>query len=485
MLGRDARKWKALVVAALFAGAVAVPTQVAVAARGGKGKQAEPRVVVAVVDTATNPYHEFFNAGGPLYKSSAPSSVTPRVLDEFGIKKSNIITLTRTGDFASDFAKDSKRFDRIKRGQPYWFKGTNLIGISFQEDGHLRPDGNESPHGIGTTAAVLAANPDAIVVSVDGINSDSEKWAFTHPAVDLVSTSYGPITSVPTLNHLSNSYTGVVKNGKHHFGAAANDPTVAALDETAGPWWTIGVAGFEEGSTEGRQLVSGTFPDFVGDFTQDLPYCRSCEEGTRSVSGTSFATPRSAGTFSKVLLEARRAAGHRGGIVTKGVKTPLMVSGSFKLTNWEMRRALEEGAYYPSATHYKPGAGGLFGATSVPVNDAAPWLQTGWGVITPDREHKVIERTLSHLGQGSKPDANKDAAACEFMTANIEPDTSTTTGSPSSARASEPARIPTSTARSLQALRSRRADSVAPVAQASLPLQQTGDMRGAFLRLRR
>jgi hypothetical protein len=384
---------------------------------GGSGA----RVVVAVVDSATNPYHEFFNAGGSLYKGSAPSSVTPQVLKEFGIGKDNIIRITRTGNFAADFAKDSKQFDAIEEGEPYWFEGTNLIGISFEPKGErLRPDSTDSPHGVGTTGAVLAANPEAIVVSVDGINETSEKWAFTHPAVDLVTTSYGPITSVPTLNHLSNSYTGVVGNGKLHFGAAANDPSAAPLDETAGPWWTIGIAGFEEGDSEGRQILSGNFTDFVGDFTQELPYCRSCEGELDSASGTSFATPRSAGTFSKVLLEARRAAGHRGGIVTKGVKTPLMVDGRLTFTNWAMRRALEEGAYYPSTGDFQPGAGGLFGGTSAPILNAAPWLQTGWGAITPDTEHKVIARTLAQLGIKGKPIRTKSSEACTFMTANIE-----------------------------------------------------------------
>ena len=391
----------------------------------GRGaKAAQPRVVVAVPDSFTNPYHEFFHAGSAIYKNSKPSSVTPAVLKEFGIDKDNIITLTRTGNFAEDFAKDKAQFDKIEKGEPYWFKDTNLIGISFNDAKlRLRPDGTDSAHGVGTTGAVLAANPDAIVVSVDDTSNESEEWAFTHPAVDIVTTSYGPATSVPTLNHLSFSYTGVVTNGKLHFGAAANDPTLAAFDETAGPWWSIGIGGFEEGDTEGRQMVSGTATDFVADFTQELPYCRNCEEGMDFPSGTSFATPLSAGTMSKILLEARRAAGHSGGIVTKGVKTPVMVAdGKDSLTNWHLRRALEESAYYPSATDYSPGTGdgGLFGATSVPVNDAAPWLQTGWGVITPDKEHSVIEETLAHLGIGGKAERSKGAEICAFMTAQLE-----------------------------------------------------------------
>ena len=382
--------------------------------------KAEPRVVVAVIDTGFNAFHEYFYKGGTLYGNKAPSSVTPAVLKEFGIDKDHIIKVTRTGDFAADFAKAKAEFEAIEKGEPYWFAGTNVIGISFLEDKQrLRPDGGASAHGIGTSASVLTANPEAIVVAVEDWNVDAaERWAFTHRAVDIVSTSYGPFTSYPTLNHLSFSYTGVVKNGKAHFGAAANDPTYAGLDETSGPWWSIGIAGFEEAASGGRQVFSGQVPDFVGDFTQELPYCRSCEEGLESVGGTSFATPRSAGTFSKVLLETRRAAGHTGGIVKKGKAAPLLVDGGkFELTVWDMRRALEEAAYYPTTADY--GTEGGIDPTSVPVNDAAPWVQTGWGLISPERQFDVIKEMLAHLGVAGKPTRTKPQAACDFMTQNM------------------------------------------------------------------
>lgn len=401
-------------ICALVALSVLVPLKPAEARASRKAKAA--RVVVGVIDTGINPYHEYFHAGGPLYKSSKPSSVTPAVLKEFGIDKDNIIDVTRTGNFAADYKKDSAQFEKIKKGEPYWFAGTNIIGISFTDDAtrRLRPDGNESTHGIGTAASVLTANPEAIVVAIEGMGvKEAEEWAFKTPAVDIVSTSYGPATSAPTLNHLAFSYTGVVTNGKAHFGASANDPSYAGLDATSGPWWTIGVAGFEEGSSNGRQVLSGNVPDFVGDFTQELPYCRSCEEGLESVGGTSFATPRSAGTFSKILLEARRAAGHVGGIVKDGDEM-LMVSGKKSFTVWEMRRALEEAAYYPEGQTYEPGELG-----SAPVAEEAPWFQMGWGLITPDPAADVIDETLARLGIRGKAERSKPQAACDFMTQNM------------------------------------------------------------------
>ena len=374
----------------------------------------DARVVVADIDTGINPYHEFFNLG-------ENSSVTPAVLAEFGIDEAHIMRLTRTGNFQRDYAADKAQWDAVKEGEPYWFEGTNIIAISFEPGERIiLPDDEDDTHGVGTAASVLGANPEAIVVFAEGMaDADAETWTFNHPAVDAVTTSYGFPGSLPIPFHVVNSYVGVVENGKHHFGAADNSPALSPPDGTSGPWWSIGIAGFEEGSSEGRQVVSGSLPDFVADFTQDLPYCAECEKGTQSVGGTSFATPRSAGTFSKILLEARRAAGHVGGIVTEGVETPLMVNGSFTLTNWQIRRALEQGAYYPTTADWDP-VEGVFDFLSVPVNDVAPWAQVSWGVITPDAEHEVVSQTLSHLGVGAPATRTKSAEACAAMTANIQ-----------------------------------------------------------------
>jgi hypothetical protein len=381
-----------------------------------EGTAADSRVVVADIDTGINPYHEFFYVGGR-------SSVTPEVLAEFGIGESHILRLTRTGNFAADFAADKSQWDAVVEGEPYWFEGTNIIAISFDPGSRIiMPDAANDTHGVGTAASVLNANPEAIVAFVEGMaDVDAETWAFNHPAVDAVTTSYGFPGSLPIPFHIENSYIGVVENGKHHFGAADNSAALSPPDGTSGPWWSIGVAGFQEGTTEGRQMMSGTLPDFVADFTQNLPYCAECETGTRDVSGTSFATPTSAGTFSKILLEARREAGHVGGIVTEGVETPLMVDGAFQLTNWQIRRALEEGAYYPTTGDYDPTAAArTYDYTSVPVNDAAPWAQVSWGAITPDPEHEVVDQTLAHLGIGDAATRTKSADTCAGMTANFE-----------------------------------------------------------------
>jgi subtilisin family serine protease len=379
-----------------------------------------PRATVAVIDSAINPYHEFFHAGGGPYVERPPSSVTPEVLAAFGVDESHILRLTRTGDFTADYNADKASiWDRIQPGEVYWIEGTNILAVSFAPGTRpILPDDDADTHGVGTSSAVLRANPEAVLLFVEGITEQAETFAFTHPEVDIVTTSYGPIGSIPLPSHLTSSYTGVVRNGKLHFGAADNSPSTAMQDSTAGPWWSIGIAGFEEESSEGRQVLSGSFPDFVGDFYQEMPYCHDCESGLEGHAGTSFATPRSAGTMSKLLLEVRRALGHAGGIrVVDG--TPVMAQGPTRVvTNWELRRALEEAAYYPSVFDYSPVDGAL--EQSVPVLDPTPWTQVGWGVITPEPEHRVVDEALAQLGLRGAPARFKTYEACQFQTGIIQ-----------------------------------------------------------------
>ncbi|HEV2763428.1 MAG TPA: S8 family serine peptidase, partial [Pyrinomonadaceae bacterium] len=392
---------------------------------------ANARVTVAVIDSAINPYHDFYNAGGEPYRDAAPSSVTPEVLAAFGIDEAHQIQLTRTGNFANDYAADKARvWDKIRPGELYWFKGTNVIAASYAGGTRpILPDDSADTHGVGTSSAVLRANPEAIVVFLEGITSEAESFAFRHPEIDIITTSYGAVGSLPLPNHINDSYVGVVFNGKLHFGAADNSPSPAVQDGTAGPWWSVGDAGFQEAThgttpadpgSNGRQIVSGSLPDFVADFTQVLPYCFDCETGMQSASGTSFATPRSAGTMSKVLLETRRALGHAGGIGRTETGRPFMAGNSARrVTNWELRRALENGAYYPRVVDYTLTTSGTYNLTSVPVLDPTPWTQVGWGVITTDPTRQVVEQTLAHLGIRYAVTRNKDYLACQYMTTLI------------------------------------------------------------------
>ena len=387
-----------------------------------------PRAVVAVLDSGVNPYHDFYYIGSPLYPDAHPSAVTQEVLDAFGVKPENVVTLTRTGNLVSDLAADAAFWSRVTRGETYHFRGTNLIVRSFagSADVVLRPDTSKSAHGVGTSGSVLAANPDAVLLFIEQGSAlgsaESHAYAFQHPAVDVVSTSYGvsipnPGFPLPEYRAFESTYEGVVTNGKLHFSSGGNGPGMTPLRAGAGPWWSIGVSGIEEGSSEGDTLLSGNFPDFVSDFTQTVPYCMDCEAGLREVGGTSFSTPRAAGVASKVIQEARRLRTHAGGITAiDGV--PTMVAGSGNpITNWHVRRALEAAAWSPDTSDYDP-VEGVFDLAGLPINPLAPWLQVGWGDLSAASAKEVVPAALSELGLGTTPRV-KPTGYCEFQTTII------------------------------------------------------------------
>ena len=377
------------------------------------------RVVVADIDSGINPYHAYFRAGSPIYPPTGPSAVTPDVLTAFGIDEAHIIDVTRTGDFAADYAKDKPKFDAVKKGELYWFKGTNIIAASFTPGTiPLMPDDEGDTHGTGTAGSVMTGNPEAILLFVEGTGAEGEAFAYNQPMVDIVTTSYGTPGSVPGLGHLTNSFEGVYCNGKLHFGASDNSPALSTGDGTSGPWWTIGIAGWEEGTSEGRQAVSGNFVDFVADFSQVLPYCMACEtEEMGSVSGTSFATPISAGIASKILLETRRSWNDLGGIRLNEGEPSMVVGGGKRLTNWQLRRALEVAAFVPTAADWDPIDGLL--EMSLPVLDEAPYLQLGWGLLSHLTEKAVVAEALGVIGVTAAGTRTKSSAFCDYQTVQI------------------------------------------------------------------
>lgn len=385
----------------------------------------DTRVIVSVIDSAINPYHAFYYTGSDIYADAAPSAVTPAVLQELGVTESNILELTRSGNLQADIEADAAIWASVKRGETYWVKGTNVVFISYAggELAPLVPSTDKSAHGIGTSAAVLTANPEAVILFVEtegALGSDvAHDFAFLHPAVDILTTSYGvsiPSTGfpLPEWRTFHNSYPAVVEMGKLHFSSGGNGPGLTPLRAGAGPWWSIGVSGIEEGTSEGRSALSGLFPDFLSDFTQELPYCHDAEDCYSNVGGTSFSTPRAAGVASKVLLDARRASAHLGGIREIEGQAMMVADDSHNISNWLLRRALEQAAFVPDSLSYDP-VSGVTDIVGIPINPLAPWLQVGWGDLTSDPEKGVISAALAHLGYAGEA-REKALGFCEFQT---------------------------------------------------------------------
>jgi hypothetical protein len=364
---------------------------------------ADARVVVAVIDTGINVYHDAFQRAGGL-----PDDVVASFQNTMDDAAPQRVPLGHQGSFDERLDADADTWDTLEPRTLYYFEGTNVLGISFaQNQDYVVLDDPSDGHGSGTSGAVLAANPNAIVVLVEGLTSDGEAWAAQQPWIDVVSMSYGPIGSIPGSGSLFGLTTHQATRamwdaGKVPVGAADNTPSLAPNDETAGPPWVVGVGGDHE-ETKCRDHVSGTFPDVTSDFTQTLPRHDSTDEN-RTMSGTSFATPKTAGIYSSILLEVRKAWNHTGGITAEGAMAASADGRS--LTNADLRGAVNRTATYFDFMDCEAGG------TQLPVNPAAPWLQMGWGHVGIDLVDPAVADLL-----GSSAAPEKDAGAVAFMEA--------------------------------------------------------------------
>lgn len=364
-----------------------------------------PFTVVAPIDTGINVYHEHFISDEVL---------PPWLLESFGVTL--VCDLTDEGDYEARLAADrASCWDLIGAQDVVHFRGTRIIGASpdwVEGDGTPILDDPSDGHGTAVTGAVVNANPEAVVYFVEGFSTTAVLSAAEQPLVDIITTSFGAIGSLPFPGIEEATRVAVVEHGKLHTGAADNSPSPAVQDATAGPPWSIGIAGYAEGDDEQKETMSGSYPDIAADWTQNLPNHQDIS-GYHDTSGTSFATPKTAGILSSVLVQLREMAGDEGAGAGQD-RDGWLVNGSldgnaFTVDNAGVRDALNRSGWYPSASTWDPLSGTL------PISPIAPCTQVGWGVVNMSN----LDAMVGHLA-GSAPlqDRPSDVEAC--MAANQE-----------------------------------------------------------------
>ena len=180
--------------------------------------------VVAPVDTGINVYHDHFRT----------DEVYPNwLLESLGVTKTCYITLE--GSWEERYQADKEYcWDTITTSDIVYFYGTKIIGTSPDggTDIHILDDPSDG-HGTAVTGAVLDANPDAVIFFVEGFSTEAVLAASNQPLVDIISTSFGAIGSLPVPGIETGTYEAVVVNNKIHTGAADNTPSPAVQDATA------------------------------------------------------------------------------------------------------------------------------------------------------------------------------------------------------------------------------------------------------------
>lgn len=391
--------------------------------------QMEPRVVVGFIgNEGFNARHDYFYKGSLIYPDAAPSSVSPEILREFGIEDRHIID--RDSIDLDDFCAEPN--------QPYWFKGTNVIGIVRMPDESagclISPVSAQLPENEGlaeteineetlSVAVVLEENPEAIVFYVQGFEGDAGGTATgylaDHPGVDItvsgipgVLVGVGVAVSLPF--PLGAVHDSVVHGGKLHVVRAFQSNSRTSQLSFAGPWWTIAIGGISLGESNGVQPRQNLPVDFAGDSVKlRTVHCPSCRTELQDALATEVEA--AAGAISKALLAARRHARHVGGILRTEDGAFLVASESVRISNWEFRRALERSAYVPGVDEFDPTQASV-GLHVQPVAGPAYFSSIGWGVLSGHPDYKLAERTAAALGLTSGQAEEQTPGTCGHQT---------------------------------------------------------------------
>ena len=350
--------------------------------------------IVAPVDTGINVYHDHFRT----------NETYPEWLLE-GLGVTMTCELTFSGTWEERYEADKEIcWDNINSTDIVYFPGTKIIGTTPDDNTDIPLlDDPSDGHGTAVTGAVLDANPDAIIFFVEGFSDAAVLAAANQPLVDIITTSFGPIGSIPVPGIEDATEIAVVQEKKIHTGAADNSPSPAVQDSTAGPPWSIGISGYAEEGDDQKETMSGSYPDIAADWTQVLPNHDDID-GYHETSGTSFATPRTAGLLSEVIQYLRAESGDFSSGADPTLRGGNLVNGdNMNITQAQIRDALNLSAWYPSFNTWDP----LSGTT--PVSPVAPCTQIGWGVVNESN----VEPIINHLnGNLIQPDRPSDVTLC-------------------------------------------------------------------------
>lgn len=409
-------------------------------------------VVVAVVDTGINPYHDEFSAEsypGELNLSEHPGTYLESYLDD-----APSLNLSLGDPYDPAVAQDG--WASVAEDQLYWIPGTKIVGAYHGGGALASGDPVIDDNGHGTASASVAVGNTlgscerCLLVAVEG--SDGLSWALSQPWIDFVSNSWSPFTNLgsPTAgqdgldpmgfnNGIPAQTRAAVTRGQTVLFSASNgEPTSYAAPEptytshTSGPDWVMTVGATDKfddcdcSGDEGFIATAGQPVDVASYAVGEIPAAdHQSSDGLTEHGGTSAATPIVAGVMGQTLLSAREALGDTAGgthdrVIAEGapVSGPhdgLLADG--ELTRAELEQAIKLTAQHTHST-WISGYPTHVGTAPVP-NEllAGQFAVEGWGVVA---ERTGANATDVVLGEQPLPNRPLDQAAADADEASRE-----------------------------------------------------------------
>ena len=394
-------------------------------------------VVIAVIDSGINVYHEAFRRPNLTVD---PSSY----IDGFP-NDTAAVNLTFTGNYTSNYEADKYIWEeQLKTHTLYWFPHTNVIGISisqflptiliFKE----YPIIDEFFHGTGVASIIAKQNPNATIVMIEaGADKLDEafSWAVNQSWIDIITTEYAilyrPLILFSSLRQWAD-LPAITKRGydegKIIIVPSGNRPWVNPMfSPLSGPPWVICVGGAEP-FCHGAALSATKNADYVSSFTQDAAFYESTTTYF-SASGTSFSVPSVAGTISNIIFSIRKEVNYTHGIINntlifipeqdvhitnKDIRNAINHTAVYwKTTAWSLRDWIEQSPYVNASDPYSGEPYTDFSmiffritSLTLPINPIAPWLQMGWGFV----DNSIVNETVKVLlKKNAMPEKNSKA----------------------------------------------------------------------------
>jgi hypothetical protein len=324
----------------------------------------EDATVIAVIDSAMNPYHWDFGAERmPQHRNAAPDDDLPLDqpastwlpgFDPSAFTSFERLDLSLAPDDANARAdtlraQDAAALGKVRRSttsekRGYWIPGTKVIGaMTWASNAALA--GAVNSHGAGTTSSAVGnlhgtCGECLLFFIHSGSRADTEAaidWAMDQPWIDAISNSYGYGSNDTYGRDRIYSGSNVAKQreaserGQTIFFSSGNGvenafvvPNQTTFSSQEGPDWIVTVGAVsppEDGfyatlgdeqvpEQAGPYLGAGKPADIAGvgsDYPTAYGAATVSRTGTVGFGGTSNATPQVAGTYGRALYEARRA----------------------------------------------------------------------------------------------------------------------------------------------------------------------------------